>query len=140
MKVFTLFKYLRDCSVKTELVCRKIMRKLVSIVSKIGCIVNRQFTLSFALELTSGQWSRSTENRTYALSKFQQHLVRDMIPNSLWTVLFQRIPFLFGTRANERPLSFSKSSCIQRYESSVCQTFLFIVSCSTGNVVEHRHE
>ena len=45
--------------------------------------------MAFAFELTSGQWTCSTENWTSALSEFQQHLVRDMIPDSLWTVLFQ---------------------------------------------------
>ena len=37
---------------------------------------------------------------------------------------YRRVPFL----------------CTWKNESSVCQTFLFVVSCSTGNVVEHRHE
>ena len=41
-----------------------------------SCIVYRQFSMSFAFELTSGQWSRSTEYWTSALSGFQQHPFR----------------------------------------------------------------
>ena len=33
-----------------------------------------------------------------------------------------------------------KPLCIQRYESTVCQTFFFIAFSVTGNVVEHRHK
>ena len=43
--------------------------------------------MSFAFELTSGQWSRSTENWTSALSEFQQHLFCNFVPDPLWTVL-----------------------------------------------------
>ena len=105
-----------------------------------GSKVNRQFSTSFASELTSGQWSRSTENRTSAIGEFHQHLLRDIVQDSLRTVLFHKRPLFLSTKTNEWPLSFSKSSCIQRYESSVCQTFFFIVFCYTRNAVEHRHE
>ena len=64
----------------------------------VGTKVNRQFSVSFALELTPGQWSRSTENWTCALGEFNQHLFRDMVPDSLGTVLFHRIQLLFGTK------------------------------------------
>ena len=59
-----------------------------------GSKVNRQFSMSFAFELTSGQWGRRTENRTSAFCEFQQHLFRDMFPNPLRTVIFQRRPLL----------------------------------------------
>ena len=62
VKGFILFTYLRDCSVKTELVCRDNYAKNSLNRFQIGCIVYRQFSMSFASELTSGQWSRSTEN------------------------------------------------------------------------------
>ena len=42
--------------------------------------------MSFAFELTSGQWSRSTKNWTSALSEFQQHPFCNFVPNSLRTV------------------------------------------------------
>ena len=48
----------------------------------------------FASEFTPGQWSCCTENWIFILSEFHQHLFRDMVPNSLWAVLFHRIPFL----------------------------------------------
>ena len=68
--------------------------------------VNRQLSVSFAFELTPGQWSRCTENWTTAFGEFHQHLFRDVIPNSLWIVLFHRIPFLLGTWTtnDHRPL------------------------------------
>ena len=49
---------------------QRIMRKIVSIVSKIGCIVYRQFSMSLAFESASGQWARSTENGTSAFCEF----------------------------------------------------------------------
>ena len=118
-----------------EMILRKCIKRCL-----IGTIVNRQFSMSFAFEVTSGQWCCSTKNWTCAFGEFQQHLFRDVLPNSLETVLFHRIPLLFGTRTNEWPLSSSKFSGIPRYESSVCQTFFFIVFRSTRNVVKHCHE
>ena len=53
----------------------------------------RQFTISFASELTSGQWSRSTENRTSAFGEFHKHLLPDIVPDSLWTILFDGVHF-----------------------------------------------
>ena len=53
--------------------------------------------MSFAFERTPGQWTRCTENRMSAFCEFHQHFVRDMIPNSLWIILFPRIPLLFRT-------------------------------------------
>ena len=92
VKGFILFTYLSDCSVKTELVCRDNYAKNSFNRFLVGCIVYRQFTMSFAFELISGQWRRSTENRTSALSEFQQHLFCKFVPNSLWTVFFDRVP------------------------------------------------
>ena len=54
----------------------------------VGCIMYQQFTMPFALELTSAQWSRSTEYWTSALSEFQHPRFCDFVPNSLWTVCF----------------------------------------------------
>ena len=45
----------RDCSVKTELVCRDNYAKNSFNRFQIGCIVYRQFSMSFAFQLTSGQ-------------------------------------------------------------------------------------
>ena len=42
----------------------------------------RQFAMPFAFELTPGQWSRCTENRTSAFCEFQQHLFRHFVPFS----------------------------------------------------------
>ena len=62
---------------------KTIMRKIVSICFLVCSKMYRQFSVSFAFELTPGQWSRCAENRTSAFGEFQQHLVRDMILNSL---------------------------------------------------------
>ena len=140
VKGFILFSYLCDCSVKTELVCRNNYAKNSLNRFLVSCIMYLQFTTSFAFKMTSGQWSRGTENWTSAFCEFQQHPFCNFVPDSLWTVLTDRVPFFLRNSANEWPLSFSKSSCLQRYESSVCQTYFFIVFCSTRNVVEHRHE
>ena len=114
VKGFIFFTHFRDCSVKTELICRTNYAKNSLNRFLVGCKVYRQFTMSFAVELTSGQWSRRTENWTSALSEFQQHPFYNFVPNSLWTVLFDWVPLLFRTKTNEWPLSFSKPPCIQR--------------------------
>ena len=92
MNGFILFTYLFDCSVKTELVCSNNYAKNSLNRFLVGCIVYRQFAMSFAFELTSGQWSRGTENWTSALSEFQHHPFGNFVPNSLWTVFFDRVP------------------------------------------------
>ena len=83
----------------------------------------RQFAMSFAFELTPRQWSRCTENRTSAFCEFQQHLFRDVIPNSLRTILFHRIQFLLRTWTNKRPLSYTKLLCKCGDDFSICHTF-----------------
>ena len=67
-----------------------------------------------------------TENWTSAFSEFNQHLFRQFVTDSLWT--FQRTRLLFEIRTNEAPLSFANFSFIQRYVSSVCQTFFCSLS------------
>ena len=103
------------------------MRKLVSIVSSSAVKCIDSFPCPFALENTSGQWSRCTESRTSAFCEFQQHFFRDIVPDSLWTVLFDGVPLLFGTRTNEWPLSNTKF--LRKYfdDSGICQAFIFVV-------------
>ena len=96
MKGFMFFTHFRDCSVKTELVCRNNEAKNSLNCFLSGNKVNQQFSvylqfsMSFAFELTSGQWSRGTENRTSPFGEFFEHLLLDVVPDSLWTVLFAR--------------------------------------------------
>ena len=71
VKGFIFFTYVCDCSVKTELIGNTIMWKTVSIVSLIRSKMYRQFAVSFAFELTPGQWSCCTENWTSAFCEFQ---------------------------------------------------------------------
>ena len=135
VKGFILFTSLCDCSVKTELVCRdNYAKKSQPFPNRLHCVS------TVFLELTSRQWGRCTENWTSDFGKFQQHPFCNFVPDSSWTVFTDRVPLLFRTRTNEWPLSFSKSSRVQRYELGVCQTFCFVVFCSTRNVVEHRHK
>ena len=54
---FVFFTHFCDCSVKTELICRNDYAKHSLNCFPSGCKVNRQFSMSFASELTSGQWS-----------------------------------------------------------------------------------
>ena len=68
------------------------MRKIVSIVSKPAAKWIHSLPCPLLFELTSGQWGRSTENRTSALSEFQQHPFSHIVPDSLRTVLFDRVP------------------------------------------------
>ena len=111
MKGFIFFTHVCDCSVKTELIGKNNYAKKSLNRCLVGTKVNRQFSVSFALELTPGQWKCWTENWTPAFSELQQHLVRDVITNSLWTILFHRRPLLLGTWTNEWPLSYTKLLC-----------------------------
>ena len=85
------FAYSCHCSVDTELIDRK--NNAINCINcvLIGSEVYRQFSSPFAFELTPGQWKRCTENRMSTFCKFQQHLLRNIVPGSLWTVL-GRIP------------------------------------------------
>ena len=62
---------------------------------QIGTIMYRHFSMSFAFELTSGQWTRGTENWMSAFREFQHHPLRHIVPFSLWTIFTDRIPLLF---------------------------------------------
>ena len=83
------------------------------------------FSMSFALELTPGQWSRGTEGRMSASCKFQQHLLCNVVLGSLWTVL-GRIPLFLRTWSNKWPLSNTKFSRKYFHDSGICQTFTFV--------------
>ena len=98
VKGFILFTYLCDCSVKTELICRNGYAKNSLNCFLSGSKVNRQFSMFFASELTSGQWCRSTENWTSAFSEFQQHPFCNFVPDSLWTVFTDRVPLFSEPR------------------------------------------
>ena len=106
----------------------------------LGSKVNRQFSVSFAFELTPGQWSRCTENWTSVLFEFHEYLFRDMIPNSLRDIHFHWIPFLLGTSSSKWPLSYTKLLRKFWVDLSICQTCFFIVFLVAGNVVEHRYK
>ena len=108
---FKLFTHVCNCSAKTELIGKNNYSKYSFNCWIICSEMYRQFSMSFALEYTPGQWSRCTENRTSAFCEFRQHFVRDMIPSSLCTDLFSRIPLLFRTWTNEWPLPNTKSLC-----------------------------
>ena len=82
-----------NCSVKTELIGRNNYSKKSLNCFLIGTIVNGPFSVAF--ELTTGQSSLCTENRTSAHCEFQQHFVRDMVPNSFNAILLYRKPTLF---------------------------------------------
>ena len=129
----------RHCSVDTELIDRKDNAKNCVNCEIICSEVYRQFSMSFALELTPGQWSRCTENRMSAFCEFQEHFFRDMIPGSLWTVL-GRIPFLLRTWTNKWPLSNTKTSRKYFHDSGICQAFIFVAFSVTRDVIEHWHK
>ena len=129
----------RHCSVDTELIGRNYYAKNCFNCWIICSEVYWQFSMSVALEYTSGQWSRCTENRMSAFCKFQQHFFRDMIPSSLWAVLC-RIPLLFRTWSNKWPLPNTKSSRKYLHRFGISQTFIFVAFSVTGDVIEHWHK
>ena len=137
---FILFTYLSNCSVKTELVCRDNYAKNSFNRFQIGCIVYRQFSMSFAYESTSGQCARSAEDWTTTFCEFQQH------PFSLLPVstcgLFSLIQYHFSEPGpmNDHFPACSKSFRKKRNESNTWFAFFIIVFCSPWDVVEHRHE
>ena len=111
---------------------------------QIGCMVYRQFSMSFAFKSTCGQWCRCTENwrkTGHPLSTNSNNILSSIL-SQISCGLSSLIEYHFfsepGSMNDHGP--FSKSSCIQRYDFSICQTFFFIVFSSTRNVVEHRHE
>ena len=70
LKGFVFFTHFCDSSVKTELIyinnCAKNRNNRISM----GTEVYRQFSMAFAFEPTSGQWTSSTENWMSAFCEF----------------------------------------------------------------------
>ena len=92
--------YSCHCSVDTELIDRK-----NNAINCINCILISSemyghLSSSFTFQLTPGQWSRCTEDGMSAFCEFQQHVFRNMVSGSLWTVL-GRIPLFLGTWTNK---------------------------------------
>ena len=136
----TFFTHFCHCSVKTELIYRNNCAKNSFNRSRIGAFVYRQFSTTFALEHSSGQWTRGSEDWVCAFCKCQHHLLCNSVPFSLWTVFTNRVPLFLWSRSEEWPLSCSKSLCIERDELSILLAFFFVVFTPTRDVVEHRHE
>ena len=76
------------------------MRKSLNLF-QIGWIVYRQFSMTFAFESTSGQWTRASEIWTSAHCDLQQHPFRHIVPFSLWTMITDTIRLFLRTRTNE---------------------------------------
>ena len=98
MAGFVFFTQIWDCSVDTELINRNNCAKNSCNRFLVGTIVDRQFSTTFALEHSSGQWTRGTENWVSAFSKFYHHQLRDSVPFSLLSAIMSRIPLLFWSR------------------------------------------
>ena len=137
VKGFILFTYLRDCPVKTELVCRDNYAKNSLNRFQIGCIVYRQFSMSLAFESTSGQWARSAENGTSAFCDSSNILstILSHTPCGLSSLI--QYHFFSETGPMNYHCPFSKSPCVQRYEFGIRQAFFFVVFWSTENDFEH---
>ena len=119
---------------------KQLCEKIVSIVawSAQWCIDRFPCPLLLSLPLDNGVVARKighplSANSTSILSAIWS-------PNSLWAILFHRIPFLFGAWTNKWPLSNTKLLCKYGDDFGICHTFFFIAFTVTGNVVEHRHK
>ena len=93
MKGFIFFTHLCERSVKTELIYWSNCAKNSCNRVLVGTIVDRRFCTVFALELTSAQWTRASEDWVFAFCKCQHHLLCNSVPFSLWTVFTNRVPF-----------------------------------------------
>ena len=100
-----------DCSVKTEQMNRNNCAKNSFKRLSIGTIMDRPFSTAFALEHSSGQWTRGSEDWVSAFCKFYPHLLRNSVPFSLWTVFTNWVPLVLWSKTEKWPLSCSKSSC-----------------------------
>ena len=99
IKGFICFTHFCDCSVKTEL----IYRSNCATNSLNRLIVDRQFSTASALELTSGERTRGSEDWVSVFWESQHHL----LPLFLWT------------KTEKWPLSCSKPSCKYWKESII---------------------
>ena len=99
---FKFFTHVCNCSVETELIdkkqlCEKWSQLFLDLQQNVSTVF--PCPLLLRLPLDNGDVARKIGHRAFC--EFQQHLVRDMIPNSLWTFLFHSLPLLFGTWTNE---------------------------------------
>ena len=139
-KGFILFTFLRDCSVKTELIYRSNCPKNSCNNFQIGRKVYRQFTMSIAFELTSenGLVARKIRHPLSANSANIFSAILSHSPYGLSSLI--QYHFFSEPRQINDHFSFSKSPCVQRYEFGICQAFFFVVFWSTRDVIEHRHK
>ena len=116
---------------------KTIVRKTVSIVSQ----SQSESTVFRVLCFWAHPWTMESLHGKLdtTFCEFHQHLFRQFVPISLWTVFFHG-SLLLGTWTNKWPLSCTKLLCKYGNDLSICQTFFFIVFLVTGNVVEHRNE
>ena len=71
---------------KTELIYRNNCAKNSFNRVLVGTIVHRQFSTTFALKHSSGQWTRGSEDWVFPFCECQHHLLCNSVPFSLWTV------------------------------------------------------
>ena len=95
---FKFFTHFCDCSVKTQLSYRNICAKNSFNRFKVGAIVYRQFSTTFVLKRSSGQWTRSSEDWVSAFCECSHHFLSDFVPFTLWTVFTNRAPLFLQAR------------------------------------------
>ena len=98
---FTLFTHFCDCSVKTELIYTNNCAKNSFNRFKVGAIVYRQFSTTFALKHSSGQWTRRSKDCVCAFTELKHHQLSNFVPFSLWTVFTNRVPLFLRSRSEE---------------------------------------
>ena len=89
---FIFFTHFCDCSVKTELIYIGNCAKNSCNRFLVGTMVDRQFSIAFAFELTSGQWTRGSKDWVFAFCECQRHHFCHFVPFTLWTIFTDRVP------------------------------------------------
>ena len=92
--------------------------------SLVSAKVYWQFSTAFALELTSRQWTRSTENWVSAFCKSDHHRFSDSVPFSSWSLFISRRPLFLWHESEEWPTSCWTSFCEKRHK---CGTSIVVV-------------
>ena len=131
------FTHFCDCSIKTEHRCTCAKNSCNRVL--VGTKVDRQFSTAFAFELTSGQWTRGTEDWVSAFDECEHHQLLDFVPFSLWTVFTDRRP-LFSLNQDREMNTVLLQIFLHVEQQFEHLTRILFCDLLIRDVVEHRHE
>ena len=87
---FLFFTHFFDCTEKTELIYRSNCSENSCNCFQVATIEDRQISTAFAIDLTSGQWTRDSKDWMSAFCECDHHQLSHFVPFTLFIVFIDR--------------------------------------------------